>query len=537
MTGLGITRETAVPAGSFCLLLHAHLPFVRHPEHEDFLEEDWLFEALTETYLPLLRILRRLAEEKVPHRLTMSLTAPLCAMLRDELLQHRYRRHLERLIGLARQETERHKHHQELLELATFYADLFTDTRAFYEEALQGDVVKAFRELQDAGGLEIIASCATHGFLPLLQDFPEAQRAQVRIGCDSYRQMFGREPSGFWLPECGYSHGLDAILQEANIRWFVLDTHGLMFAQPRPQHAIFAPCFTPAGPAVFARDRESNREVWSAESGYPGDPVYRDFYRDIGFDRPAEELASFVRPAGVRKFSGIKYHRVTGRVQEKELYQRRPATATADRHADDFFEKRVARFRELKAMNFEPVMLSPFDAELFGHWWFEGPRFLESFIRRAAREPDAFQLTTPTEFLRASPAQQVVRPNPSSWGEHGFNSVWLDECNAWIYPHLHVATRRMTEIARQLSDTSDRVVERTLRQAARELLLAQSSDWAFLIKTKSAPEYATRRTKDHLLRFNRFCDQLRTDQIDLDFLGECESQANLFPDLNWRHYL
>ena len=524
-------------APSVALILHAHLPFVRHPEHEDFLEEDWFFEALTETYLPLLRMLRRLAEEDVPHRLTMSLTAPLCAMLRDPLLQERYLRHLERLIGLARQEVERNRHLPSLFELATFYADFFSETRRFYEQTLERDVVRAFRQLQEAGALEIIASCATHGFLPLLQDFPEAQRAQIRIGRDSYRESFGREPNGFWLPECGYSHDLDALLQEANIRWFVLDTHGLMFGQPRPQHAIFAPCYTPAGPAAFARDRESNRQIWSAESGYPGHPFYRDFYRDIGFDRPEEELAPFLRPHGIRKFSGIKYHRVTGREREKELYDRARARAVADAHAQDFFEKSAARFGDLEAMNFGPVIVSPFDAELFGHWWFEGPRFLETFIRRAAAEEAAFRLTTPSEFLAAYPSQQVVRPNPSSWGEHGYSSVWLDEKNAWIYPHLHAATRRMTGLARQHRATKDPTIERVLRQAARELLLAQASDWAFLIKTNSAPEYAAQRTKDHLLRFNRLYDNLATDQIDLEFLGECEERANLFPELNWRYYL
>ena len=526
-----------MPAGSFCLLLHAHLPFVRHPEHDDFLEEDWLFEAITETYLPLLRMMRRLVDEGVAFRLTVSLTPTLCAMLRDELLQQRYLRHLERLCGLARQEIERHRHHPQLLELARFYLEFFSAARAFYDETLQRDLVRAFRELQDAGPLEIITCAATHGFLPLLQDFPEAQRAQIRIGCDSYRAMFGREPIGFWLPECGYANGLDSLLQEVNIRWSVLDSHGLMFSRPEPRHAIFSPCYTPAGPAVFARDHDSSREVWSAEAGYPGDPVYRDFYRDIGFDRSEEELRPFLYPAGLRKFSGIKYHRVSGRKDDKELYHHASALAVADRHAADFYEKRRTRFGDLQELNFDPVIVSPFDAELFGHWWFEGPRFLESFIRRVANEPDDFQLATPTEFLSAHPSQQVVRPNPSSWGENGFSGVWLDESTAWIYPPLHAATRRMTEMARQQRHTTAPMTEQALRQAARELLLAQSSDWAFLIKNKSAPEYATARTKDHLRRFARLDEQLCKDQIDPDFLGECEERANLFPDLNWRYYL
>ncbi|MGH7936547.1 MAG: glycoside hydrolase family 57 protein [Chthoniobacterales bacterium] len=523
--------------GSFALLLHAHLPFVRHPEHEDFLEEDWLFEALTESYLPLLRIMRRLVDEDVPFKLAMSLTPTLGAMLRDELLQRRYLRYLERLIGLAQRETERNRHHPPLAELAHFYLELFTEIRTFFEETLSRDVVRAFRELQDHGCLEIIASAATHGFLPLLEDFPEAQRAQIQIGCDSYRELFGRAPSGFWLPECGYSNGLDALLQEANIRWFVVDTHGLMFGKPRPRYALFAPYYTPAGPAFFARDRESSREVWSAQSGYPGDPAYRDFYRDIGFDRSEEELEPFVRPTAVRKFSGIKYHRISGG-EEKEFYNRASALAAAEEHARDFLEKRRTCFRELSALNFEGIVVSPFDAELFGHWWFEGPRFLETFIRKAATAAQTgFELTTPTEFLAAHSSQQIVRPNPSSWGENGFSSVWLDKDNAGIYRHLHGATRRMIELAKTHRGTKDSLIERALRQAARDLLLAQSSDWAFLMKNRSAPEYAEARTRDHLLRFNQIYEQLRDSHLDEKFLVECEARTPIFPDLNWRYYL
>ncbi len=522
--------------GSFALILHAHLPFVRHPEHEDFLEEEWLFAAITESYIPLLRILRRLATDEIPFKLALSLTPTLGAMLGDELLQRRYLRHLERLIGLARQELERNRNTPELANLSRFYRDFFVETRSFYDQILGRDVVKSFRELQDAGHLEIIGSAATHAFLPLFQDFPEAQRAQIAIGRDTHRELFGRDPAGFWLPECGYSDGLDSILQSGNIRWFVLDSHGLIFGEPRPQNAIFAPAYTPAGPAMFARDRESNRDVWSAQSGYPGDPLYRDFYRDIGFDRSEEELAPFLRPVGVRKFSGIKYHRVsTGTA--KELYDPVAGLARADHHAHDFFIKCADRLRGFEHGDFHPIIVSPFDAELFGHWWFEGPRFLESFIRRVAAAPEQFSLTTPAEYLERNPALQIVKPNPSSWGERGFSGVWLDEANAWIYPHLHAATRRMTDLAGKHRDTHDVAIERALRQAGRELLLAQASDWAFLIKTKSAPEYATRRTKEHLQHFNRLCEQIAGARIDPEFLGEREARANLFPNLNWRYFL
>ena len=441
---------TSVASASFALILHAHLPFVRHPEHENFLEEDWLFEAITETYLPLLRLMRRLVDDGVGFKLTMSLTPTLCAMLRDELLQERYLRHLERLIGLAEQETERNRHDTQLARIVSLLRSSFSpQPREFFDETLRRDIVRAFRELQDAGCLEIIASAATHAFLPLLQDFPEAQRAQVRIGCDSYREMFGREPGGFWLPECGYSHGLDALLQEANLRWFVLDTHGLMFAQPRPQLRDLCAVLHAGGSGRLrprSRIESGGLERGKRLSGRPGLPRFlpRCGLRSLG-GRAAAVSPSAWSPK-IHRPQISSRDRTNGR---KGTLQSGEGPGGGRRTRRRFFrESASACLRELREMNFDPVIVSPFDAELFGHWWFEGPRFLESFLRRAAREREDFQLATPTEFLATHPSQQVVRPNPSSWGEHGFNSVWLEENNAWIYPHLHAATRRMTEMAR-----------------------------------------------------------------------------------------
>ena len=233
-------------SASFALILHAHLPFVRHPEHEDFLEEDWLFEAISETYLPLLRTMRRLVDEGVDFRLTLSLTPTLCTMLRDELLQERYLRHLARLIGLATQEIERNRNDSRLAGLSRFYADFFAEAREFFDQILRRDIVRAFRELQDAGFLEIAASAATHGFLPLLRDFPEGA---ARAGSDWLRQLIGKclaaNRAGSGSPNAVTATVSMFFLQEANLRWFVLDTHGLMFAQPRPRHAIYSPCYTP----------------------------------------------------------------------------------------------------------------------------------------------------------------------------------------------------------------------------------------------------------------------------------------------------
>ncbi|MDQ6860571.1 MAG: DUF1957 domain-containing protein, partial [Verrucomicrobiota bacterium] len=368
-------------AGSLALILHAHLPFVRHPEQEEFFEENWLFEAMTETYIPLLRMMQRLVADAVPFKITMSITPPLCGMLQDSLLRERYAAHLERSIGLAQRDLERNANDPELLKLSEFYCDLLVATRGFFA-ACAGDLLSRFRALRDRGVLEIIASAATHGLLPLLTQSPEAVRAQIAIGCDSYRETFGADPAGFWLPECAYVPGLETLLQAQNVRWFVLDAHGLLLARPRPRAAIFAPCFTPAGPAVFARDPASSREVWSAESGYPGDPAYRDFYRDIGFDDPAHAFAK--SRDQTPRFTGLKYHRVTGGDAGKQPYERERAAAVAEVHAQHFFESRQREVRELETLLSDPIVVMPFDAELFGHWWYEGPLFLESLIRKVA---------------------------------------------------------------------------------------------------------------------------------------------------------
>src|SRR5215468_3426932 len=302
---------------SLAIILHAHLPFVRHPEHEHFLEEDWFFEAITETYVPLLRMMQRLVDDAVPFKFTMSITPTLCAMLQDQLLCERYVRHLELLIDLAAREKKRNRKHSQLRRLAEFYFQLFSENRRLFVDEWKCDLLWVFRELQQTGALEIIASAATHGLLPILQQQSHpAARAQVLIGRDVYVELFATEPTGFWLPECGYTPGLESVLQEANLRWFILNAHGLLFGKPRPCHSIYAPCYTPAGPATFPRDPDASRQVWSAHEGYPGDPAYREFYRDIGFDLPMEHLGPTAR--GSRKFSGVKYHRITGSGDEKQ---------------------------------------------------------------------------------------------------------------------------------------------------------------------------------------------------------------------------
>lgn len=528
--------------GYLSLLLHAHLPFVRHPEHPSFLEEQWLFEAITETYVPLLRALEGWAREGIRAQLTLTLSPTLCSMLQDPLLQSRYRKQLDGLIELADKETHRTLWEKPFHELAVFYLERFRSVREYYDSC-EGDLLSRFRRLQDQGCVEIATCAATHALLPLLADDAPVIRAQILVARDNYRACFGRDPVGIWLPECAYVPALEAPLSEAGLRWFVLDSPGVLKAEPPPRYGSFAPIVTPNGLAVFGRDMASAKQVWSREEGYPGDPWYRDFYRDIGFDLDLDYLRPYLSASEQRGFTGIKYHRITGGAGAKQVYQPEAALARADEHAGHFLGARLEQIGRLtQIMDCPPLLLCPYDAELFGHWWFEGIDFLNFFVRKAYFDQGTFQFITPGEYLRSYPTHQMAAPAPSSWGEAGYWGVWLNENNQWIYPHLRIAGERMSELVGRFGrkagtqEANSGQIERALRQAGRELLLAQASDWPFILRAGTSPEYARRRVTEHLVRFTTIYDQLIESRLDESWLSQIESQDEIFPEIDYRYF-
>lgn len=521
--------------GYLALILHGHLPFVRHPEYSEFLEEDWLFEAITESYLPLLDVFDGLVRDDVPFRLSLVVSPTLAAMLTDHLLRRRYVRYLDRRIELAEKETVRTRGDERFQPLARLYREHFLRCRERFTERYDGDLLAAFRRLSERGALELMTCAATHGFLPLLEVHPEAVAAQIRVGISEHLRHFGERPRGIWLPECAYTPRVDAVLKREDVRYVILDTHGVAHATPRPRYGVYAPIFTRAGVAAFGRDTETSRQVWSAREGYPGDPDYREFYRDIGYDLDFDYIRPWIQPTGERKQTGIKYHRITGNGDQKQPYEPDVARRRAEEHAAHFLADRVRQIAWLAGeLGRPPIIVAPYDAELFGHWWWEGPQFLESFLRRAAGQ-DGLRLVTPSDYLREHPTHQVCQPSLSSWGNRGYAEVWLNERNDWIYPHLHAAQERMISLARTFRDATG-LRERALNQAARELLLAQSSDWAFIIDQGTTVAYAEKRFREHVARFTRLADQVRSGLIDESWLQAVEEQDNLFPDIDFRVY-
>ncbi len=518
--------------GYLCLLLHAHLPFVRHPEYEHFLEENWYYEAVSDTYLPILEVLEGLEADGVSYRLTMTLSPSLVAMFDDPLLRSRMVRYLDQRIALARSEERRLAGDVAFGPLATFYRERFERSRDAFVHGYGQDLTAAFRGFQDRGHLEIITCGATHGFLPLLGMVPSAVRAQVRVAVESYGRAFGRPPRGLWLPECAYAPGVDAMLRDEGVRFFVMESHGLLHAEPRPRFGLHAPVYCPSGVAAFARDVESSKQVWSSKEGYPGDSNYREYYRDVGFDLPVEYVRGHLPHLGPQYNTGIKYFRITGRTDHKEPYVPAWARERAAEHAGNFLFNRQHQIDYLAgAMDRPPIVVAPYDAELFGHWWFEGPMWMDLLFRKLHFDQDRIEPITPSEYLDRHPTNQVVEPSASSWGHNGYYEVWLNGANDWIYRHLHHASRRMEALGGR--DPRPGTVEhRATTQALRELLLVQASDWGFIMKTGTMVPYAVKRTTDHLLRFLRLADQLDAGAIDEAWLRDLEAQDTCFPQLD-----
>jgi len=521
--------------GYLAFVLHAHLPFVRHPEYDQFLEERWFFEAMTETYIPLVKMMDRLSEEGIRSGITLSISPTLLSMMEDPLLIERYEAHLERLIELSEQEMERTSYDPHLNSLARMYHHLFSEAMDVFVRRYNRQVSRAFKRHCEEGSIALITTSATHAVLPLFTSHKRSVEAQIIVGLEYFESVFGFRPSGMWLPECAYSPALDPILEREGVRFVFAESHGIEHAREFPFYSVYAPVFTPSGIAVFGRDSESTRQVWSAQEGYPGDPYYREFYRDIGYELDIDYIGPYIVD-GIRVDTGIKYHRITGRHPHKQLYIPEMALQRAAEHAGDFLFKKVSHIEYLcTSMKTAPVIIAPFDAELFGHWWFEGPLWLEFVIKKASYDQDVIELITIPEYLKRHPVHQVTIPNTSTWGYKGYFDTWLNSKTDWIYPLLYECASTMHSLAKRFSSGRVKALtRRALNQCLRELLLAQSSDWPFIIHNGTAEAYAVRRIKEHIARFTYLADSIKRDRIDPQYLRAIEEMDRIFPRIDYR---
>jgi 1,4-alpha-glucan branching enzyme len=517
------------------LVLNAHMPFVRRPEYPRFLEERWFFEALSETYLPLLRVFRSLEADGVPFHLTLSVSPTLSAMLGDKVLGDRYVEYLDAQLRLAAAEEARVGGDPAFGPLARMYRALYRADKDDFIELYARDILGAFDYFYKKGRVELMTSGATHAFLPIFRDNPEAVTAQVETAIISHRKAFGKHPAGFWLPQLGWFPGVGEILRAYNVQYTVVTTKGAFLGDPTPLRGSFAPVECPSGLVAFVRDAAATNSVWSESRGYPADPAYRDFYRDIGFDLPVEYLGAHLEEPGERIFTGFKYWAVTGATNDKKPYDPNLAQARAAQHAEHFLAgRRAASAAAAPLMDRPPLMVCPFDAELFGHWWLEGPAFLEALFRKTAEAGD-LRMITLGDYCRAYPESQTSTPEFSSWGDGGYAEVWLDGSNDWIYRHVTKSVDRMSELAERFPDESG-LRERILNQAAREVLLVMCSDWALLMRAGKSAGFARRQVEEPIANFGRIYDMLCSNTVSTEWVTKLEKRDNLFPSINYRMF-
>lgn len=521
------------------LTLHGHLPWVNHPEYDNFLEEDWFFEGVADCYLPLLAMADGWARDGVDASFTMDLSPPLLSMMVEPNLIGRVARYLDARRTLIRRYLERLPLDSPFRPAAEHARDE-AERRAAHFDSIGRDLPGAFRRHWDEGRIELMTCGATHGLLPVLLDEGTA-RAQVFEAVRTHERILGRRPRGIWMPECGITPSSFDIFADAGLVFTFAEDRALLYGAPPPVYGALRPVWTSEGIAVFARDPVSGKEVWSASEGYPGDYRYREFYRDLGYDAPDEILDPHHKQGtGARKNMGLKLHRITGKVSldQKRPYSPDDAREAVEAHASHFVDMRVEQaYRAYDELGVWPCFTAAFDAELFGHWWYEGPRFLDGIIRRcaerAAFDPAAPKPMSAWRYLEQEPRHQLLEPAVSSWGDGGAFRVWVNGENDWLWRLVHDCRERLGRQARRFAvERPGPLEERALKQATRELLLAQSSDWPFILTMGTQMGYARERPVTHLARAHRLLHGLETGQIPAEDLAQMEERDGIFPDVD-----
>jgi 1,4-alpha-glucan branching enzyme len=558
---------TSTPVGSFALVLHAHQPFVlgygRWPHGSD-----WLCEAVVESYLPLLRVLRSPAFAATPFPLTMSFSPVLCEQLAGPLFQSELRTFLENRLR-ACMETGAYfcKNNQdELAALSGYWTQLYQEAIHSLQD-ISGDVLGAFRRLMLDERISLITSAATHGYLPLLGR-EESIELQLRLAVQSHEQHFGCRPRGVWLPECGYRpryewtppigsdrqarralhRGVEEIVAACGLEFFFVDSHLILGGRPSPPYTDYFPqldglrevgrdewprrpeaspysmrrVMSPSGEGeahVFFRDLETARQVWSLERGYPGDPWYLDFYKK-------------------HEPQGLRLWRVSdkGELAAKAVYMPEQAEARAREHACHFAALTAELLQRQRVSRDAPLVCALYDAELLGHWWHEGPQWLGFLAAELAGA--GVRATTCEAYLQQhAPVEALTLPE-GSWGEGGDHRTWLNHETDWAWERLYDSEFEFWSFVHESGASPHNPLRRVLAQACRELLLMQASDWPFLVTTGAARDYADQRFSGHFADFKRLMQiaklaqergQLR--QEDWMFVASKEQQDCVFPAL------
>ncbi|MDR2784161.1 MAG: DUF1957 domain-containing protein, partial [Treponema sp.] len=511
------------------LVINAHIPWIVHdPAHERS-----VFESISETYLPLLEAFDRLDADRVPFHMGLSISPALCCLLSESRVQARYLEYMTTRIEFGRKEVERTavlrgESGERLHKLAKRYYDEAVERRIQFTERYEKNILKIFQYYQKKGNLEMLATAATHAFLPLYVSKQESVQAQIETAISASRLHFGKHPMGFYLPELGWMPEIDAFIRAYNFGYTVCDTHALVLGKPSASKGSFYPVKTPAGVCVMARDFYAMRAI-ADENGFPCAQEYRDNRRDAGFELPREALESFIGESSCRSATGYKYWS-----RGKTLYDPEKALEKAKAHAREFLDAQTARLQEASNyMKETPLCLCAVDADCLGRFWREGPLFLEALFREALHS--GAHCVSPGEYLYDQDGSllETVVPSFSSSGVNGYAETWLDSSNDWVYRHLQRAIERMTELVERFPNESG-IKERALNQAAREVLLAQDSCLSKHMYYQENAEYNAKEIENDLRNFTTIYESLGSSHISTDWLIRLEHSHHIFPYMNYR---
>ncbi|MFP4498267.1 MAG: 1,4-alpha-glucan branching protein domain-containing protein [Vulcanimicrobiota bacterium] len=519
--------------GKMILHLHAHLPYVGKRINYGtsgfwrpggYIEE-WYHEAARETYIPLIDIYDQLVSEGIDFKISMDISPTLCNMMRNPMLQEEFLNYIDSLISLAKTEIERTSREEPwYTHTARMHLNTFRKAKSIFLK-YERDLTKAFKKFQDLGHLEISTCGATHGFLPLMgSKYTEAIRGQIRTAVIDYEEAFGRKPYGIWLPECAYTPGIEHILEENGLRYFFTETHTLLQSDSRVDLGVHAPAYVKGSQvAIFARDPETGKQVWSGDEGYPGDPDYLEFHMRGG---------------------PLKYNRITDRRGSyKQPYVPEWAESKAISHAQHFMENRNFRFEHIHNWFWrKPLIVATYDAELFGHHWYEGPRFLYYMLKKMFYDQNQTELTTPSHYLAENQSNQEVFPAVSSWGDKGTFDKWMYGSVAWMYRHMNEACEEMINLSTWAKEEGlmetppDHPGVRMLAQMARYLLLSQNSDHGFNISNGHFVDRIKELFFEDLHNFwilaNMFVTFMNDGYYDEVTLRKLEKGLEIFPVLD-----
>src|SRR5579872_1290458 len=552
-----------MPVGRFLLCLHSHMPYVLSHGKSPH-GTDWLTEAAAECYLPLLHTLDRLSHEGIKPRWTVNIVPILAEQLTDPAFADEFEGYCQEKIdyAIADQKEFAAKNDLWMEGVAAFWQRFYTRSLVQFKHQWGRNIVEAFKYFQDHGSIEIITCGATHGYQPLLGT-DESCQAQLDLGVQVYEKHFGRKPRGVWLPECAYRPrydwkspvgtgqipwarmGTEEVVKNAGIEYFFVDSHMIRGGVPLGTYAANFPqlaemfarsskYFTPPaefrseyehyllpnGVTVFARDPQTTVKLWSGEAGYPGDEHYLEFHKQLYPGR-------------------LRYWRISQQKSDlgaKEPYDPYSAFERIAGHAEDLVQTLKGTLAHYKGLaDRTGTLVAMYDTELFGHWWWEGPEFLYE-VARAIHRDGSLEMVSGSDVLDQEPARHVITMPEGSWGEGGYHYIWINDNNVWTWEKLHVIERRLRKMVREYADGP---AHRIVVQAAREMLLAEASDWQFLISTWSARDYAEVRFSDHIERFEELANLAdrvhaggKVTASDEAFLEECEAKDAPFKELD-----